>query len=219
MRRASHPWDRFYRRHEAPWRGERPLEPLRPYLEGGPDGPVLELGCGNGKLLGPLRSTGVDAVGLDVSWNALRRLPPATPKVLADAAVLPFRDGAFAAVLDIHCTGHLDAAGRRAALAESYRVLASGGHMVVERLGRDDLRASQGAPVPGDPVARRLQDGRTTHFTTEGALAEALVAAGFQVVDRGTVRRSPRLRGQRVMRESVWVAARKAGARPAAAGD
>src|ERR1041385_2647607 len=104
VRRAANPWDRFYRHHEAPWRGERPVAELLPLLGAGP---VLELGCGNGKLLKPLLAAGVDAIGLDVSFHALRRLAAGTPRALADAAALPFRDGAFTAVLDVHCTGHL----------------------------------------------------------------------------------------------------------------
>lgn len=199
MQRAAHAWDRFYHHHAEPWRGERPVDPLRPYL--GP-GPVLELGCGNGKLLRPLRATGVDAVGLDISWNVLRRLGAG---VLADAVALPFRDAAFSCVLDVHCTGHLDAAGRRTALAEARRVLVPGGHLVVERLGADDLRATQGEAVPGEPGVRRLRDGRTTHFTTGEALAGDLLEAGLELVDRGVVRRSPRWRGRTVTRRSVWV--------------
>lgn len=201
VRRAANPWDRFYRHHEAPWRGERSVEALRPYLG---DGPVLELGCGNGKMLRPLRKAGVDAVGLDIAWHALRRLGLG---VLADARWLPVADDAFTCVLDIHCTGHLDPAGRAVAWREAARVLTPGGHLVVERLGPDDLRAGQGQPVDGD-AARVLEDGRTTAFETRDALEARLVRAGFEVVASHDARRTPVLSGRPITRHEVHLVAR-----------
>ncbi|MES2153788.1 MAG: class I SAM-dependent methyltransferase [bacterium] len=198
MQRAANPWDRFYRHHEAPWRGERPVAELLPLLG---DGPVLELGCGNGKLLKPLAAAGVDVIGLDVSWHAVRRL--AATCVLGDAAALPFADAAFSAVLDIHCTGHLLAAGRRLAAEECWRVLRPGGHLVVERLTPQDLRASQGSPVDGESGVRGLQDGRTTHFAGPDELAAAFGAVGFVAAGAAVDRHHPGHRGRLVTRESV----------------
>lgn len=206
MRRAANPWDRFYRHHEAPWRGERPVADLLPLLG---TGPVLELGCGNGKLLRPLRAAGVDAVGLDVSFHALRRLAPGTPRVLADAAVLPFADGAFTAVLDVHCTGHLGAAGRATAAREAWRVLRPDGLLVVERLTPADLRASQGSPVPGEPGMKEVQDGRRTHFAAAEEVEAAFSAAGFRPLGGEVTRREPGHGGRQVVRESVRLAFRR----------
>jgi SAM-dependent methyltransferase len=218
MRRAANVWDRFYRHHEAPWRGERPVAQLVPLLGAGP---VLELGCGNGKLLRPLRAAGVEAIGLDVAFHALRRLAPGTPRVLADAAVLPFRDDAFTAVLDVHCTGHLGAAGRAAAALEAARVLRPGGLLVVERLTPADLRASQGKPVEGEPGMKEVEDGRRTHFAFAPELVAAFAAAGFtptstagpegaEAAETGEVtRREPGHRGRQVVRESVRLAFRR----------
>ncbi len=196
VERPANAWDRFYRYQESPWRGERAVAELLPLLG---DGAVLELGCGNGKLLGPLQRAGVAVVGLDVSWNVLQRV--AGNRVLADAACLPFANGVFTAVLDIHCSGHLMAAGRRAAAAEAKRVLAPGGYCIVERLHPEDLRASKGEAVEGG--TRRLQDGRTTHFSDEDGLVAERVAAGFRTVDVSVTKRSPLLRGQQVTRAST----------------
>lgn len=202
MRRAANAWDRFYQAHREPWRGERAVEPLRPWLG---DRRVLELGCGNGKALRPLRAAGFDVVGLDISWHALRRLGTG---VLADAACLPFHDGSFGGVLDVHCSGHLNGPGRAAALAEVWRVLDSAGHVVVERLGVGDLRASQGSPA--GPGARVLADGRTTHFTDVAALRAEVEAAGFHIRHEDRVIRTPRIAGRLVRRESVMVVGQKA---------
>ncbi len=163
-------------------------------------GPVLELGVGNGKLLGPLVKAGVDVVGLDVSFNVLERLD-APARVLADAAVLPFADGSFSAVLDIHCTGHLLAAGRAQAAKEAFRVLRPGGVCVVERLAPDDLRAGKGEPV--EAGTWRLEDGRTTHCSDETDLRMEREVAGFVAEALEVSRRTPRLRGELVTRSSV----------------
>lgn len=199
MRRAPNPWDRFYKDHAAPWRGERDVAPLRPYLQG----TILELGVGNGKLLHPLRNAGFDAIGLDISWHAVRRIGG----VLADASVLPFQDGAIGTVMDIHCTGHLPAEGRARAGAEQFRALAPGGHVVVRRLGPDDLRATKGTEI--EPGLRELQDGRRTHFTSQEELERVLQAAGFEVVASESIVHHPRLRTQRVTRQNVQVIGRK----------
>lgn len=206
MKRAANAWDRFYRYHEAPWRGEREVLPLLPLL--GP-GPVLELGCGNGKLLRPLRKAGVDAVGLDIAWHALARMPGDVPRVLADASALPFADASFSAVLDVHCTGHLGAAARAQALREAFRVLRPGGAYVVERLTPADLRASQGTPVPGEPGMVEVQDGRRTSFADEATLRAEVEAAGFtpSPAPAQLTRRMPGHHGRQVVREAVRLVA------------
>ncbi|MFA5942850.1 MAG: class I SAM-dependent methyltransferase [Candidatus Thermoplasmatota archaeon] len=205
MQRAANVWDRFYRHHEAPWRGERPVADLLPLMGAGP---VLELGCGNGKLLRPLRAAGIDAIGLDVAFHALRRLAAGTPRVLADAAILPFRDAAFTAVLDVHCTGHLGAEGRAQAAREAARVLRPGGHLVVERLTPADLRASQGKPVDGEPGMKEVEDGRRTHFAFAEELEAAFAVAGFTPLGGDVTRREPGHGGRQVVRESVRLAFR-----------
>ncbi len=165
------------------------------------DGPVLEMGAGNGKLLRPLQAAGVDVVPMDISFNAMARLGQG---VVADAAALPFADAAFSAVLDVHCTGHLLAPGRAAAATEKRRVLRPGGHLVVERLTPDDLRFLKGEePEPG---TRQLADGRTTHFSD----ADAVLAEhpGFEEASRATHRRDTRHRGVDVVRSHVRVVLR-----------
>jgi len=85
--------------------------------------PVLDVGCGEGSLLAPLRSRGVEAVGLDSSPTMLASV--AEPKVLADARSIPFQDGRFGAVAALYMLYHF--ADPREVLAESHRVLRAGG--------------------------------------------------------------------------------------------
>jgi SAM-dependent methyltransferase len=81
------------------------------------DGPVLELGCGTGRVSLPLARAGIDLVGIDRSApmliRAIRRarrlrpipnpkslIPPLPPRfVRGDIRALPFRRRAFAMVL------------------------------------------------------------------------------------------------------------------------
>jgi SAM-dependent methyltransferase len=107
----------------------------------GPEGRLLELGVGTGRIALPLHRRGRRIVGVDLSVPMLDRyrakaaalgLPP--PTVLrADATRLPFRDACADAVLEVHVL-HLVSDWRQA-LAEARRVLAPGGVVLVGRGG------------------------------------------------------------------------------------
>ncbi|MHB8633419.1 MAG: class I SAM-dependent methyltransferase [Thermoplasmatota archaeon] len=198
MRRSTNPWDRFYRYQPQAWRGEHRVEEFGPWSQRR----VLELGAGNGKMVRPLARSGANVVALDVSWNALQTLERDVPRVLADAQALPFADATFDAVLDIHCTGHLMAEGRRRAAHEAARVLRSGGTLWVERLAPDDLRTTTGSWT-GEPGTRIVADGRTTHFSDRLDLEAEFAAAGLAVVASERRERPLRHRGREVLR-SAW---------------
>jgi ubiquinone/menaquinone biosynthesis C-methylase UbiE len=100
------------------------------------DGPVLELGCGTGRVSHPLARSGVDLVGVDRSAPMLERgrartsRTPRSPRfVRADIRNLPFRRGCFAMVLAPY--GVLQSLIREsdltAALSSAARVLPRGG--------------------------------------------------------------------------------------------
>jgi ubiquinone/menaquinone biosynthesis C-methylase UbiE len=100
-------------------------------------GPVLELGCGTGRLTMPVARTGVSVVGVDRSrpmlayaTTRLRRLPRSKrPRlVLGDIRKLPFSDGHFSVVMAPYgmlqsLTSERDLA---ATLTEAARVLRKG---------------------------------------------------------------------------------------------
>ena len=87
-------------------------------------GPVLDVGCGEGRLAS-LLDAAVTWIGLDSSPGQLAANPH-RPLLLADMRPLPFRDGVFAEVTHLWCLYHVDDA--RVVIGESERVLRSGGH-------------------------------------------------------------------------------------------
>lgn len=122
-------------------------------------GPVLELGCGSGRVLAALASTGLPLTGVDRSPSMLRlareRLPGSVALVKADMRDLagvelphgPFWF-AFAAVNTFH---HLeDATAQRAALEGARRVVAPGGLLLLDLLAPDphELAALDGRLAP-----------------------------------------------------------------------
>jgi ubiquinone/menaquinone biosynthesis C-methylase UbiE len=143
------------------------------------DRPILELGCGTGRLLAQRLEVG-PAVGLDISLPMLRQAKrrfngtaEGAPILIADAGKLPFDDGTFGAVIS---TGVLTAMPEiRPALAEAKRVLQPGGKM---------------AFVEMMPPARPTVRGRLTMAALRAArdrfhdLPALLAELGLQACDR-----------------------------------
>jgi SAM-dependent methyltransferase len=106
-------------------------------------GPVLELGCGTGRVIVPVARTGVPVVGIDRSKPMLayarrraRRLPVASRPglVRGDIRALPFDDHYFSAVMAPYgilqsLTKERDLA---ATLTEAARVLQPGGTLGID---------------------------------------------------------------------------------------
>ena len=153
---------------------------------------VLEIGCGGGRLLRLLRKRGAVVVGVDTLDLALDlargRDAPLSPlydviRIGADGA-LPFRDGAFDAIVGQHVVEHLPDVG--AALSEWNRLLAPGGRLTL---------ATPNAHYP-DPA--HFDDADHTHVFSPSELAEAAGRAGFAVEACYTV--FPFLSRNRVLR-------------------
>jgi SAM-dependent methyltransferase len=100
---------------------------IRPELLPGASGRVLDVGCGDGRHLVEAMRRGCRAVGVDYDEGAAaaaRRVSGADV-LIADAASLPFRNGAFDALVCTETLEHLP--NDDAALDEIARVLAIGG--------------------------------------------------------------------------------------------
>ena len=98
-------WDeyaRFYDWENAQTLGRRDI-PFWRRLTADARGPVLELGCGTGRVTIPLARAGVDIVGVDRSPSMLERARRKSRKpirfVRSDIRSLPFRPRSFAMVL------------------------------------------------------------------------------------------------------------------------
>ncbi|HEY1455012.1 MAG TPA: class I SAM-dependent methyltransferase [Candidatus Dormibacteraeota bacterium] len=103
-----------------------------------PGGSVLEVGCGSGMGLPYLQSKSRLAVGGDYTLALLKEARshlPDAPLVRLDAQHLPFRDGAFDAVLMLEMIYYV--ADQAAAFAECHRVLRPGGTLMVCVPNRD----------------------------------------------------------------------------------
>lgn len=97
-------------------------------------GPVLDVGCGEGRLAG-LLDAGVRWIGVDSSPAQLAA-NPYRPAVRADMRSLPFADGVFAEVTHLWCLYHLDEPVQ--AIHEAARVLRPGGHYYACTAARDN---------------------------------------------------------------------------------
>lgn len=138
-------WDeyaRFYDWENARTMGRQDVGFWRDFArrEGGP---VLELGCGTGRVTLPVARTGVPVVGVDRSAPMLeyarrraRRLAVAArPRLVrADIRSLPFGSGSFSAIMAPY--GILQSLTRErdlaATLSEAARVLAPGGTLGID---------------------------------------------------------------------------------------
>jgi RNA polymerase sigma-70 factor (ECF subfamily) len=99
-------------------------------LLGPGSGLCLDLGCGSGHYFGILNATGRTVVGVDRSADQLRIARRRSRQLVqADAAALPFGDGAFPAVAMLWISTDVD--DFTAVLTEAARVLAPGGRVVV----------------------------------------------------------------------------------------
>lgn len=144
----------------------RVMEALR--RRPGPEGALLDAGCGTGGLLCRLRGLGRPLFGCDINPAAAARAAAKSGALTAcaDANRLPFADASFTALVscDVLCHRAVEPA---AALAEFRRVLAPGGTLVL------NLPAYQWLHSAHD---RRVHNLR--RFTAGGA-RRAVEAAGF----------------------------------------
>ena len=133
---------------------------------------LLEIGCGTGRVAGPLASLGYDVVGLDISARALQlaQTHAPGPKYIAmdqrDVGQLPWIfDGAFVLWNSI---GFRTRANDHETLRGVAQVLRPGGKFVIELYHPEWLADQPTIEVQsrGAAVRRWIEDGRCFHVIT-----------------------------------------------------
>ena len=163
--------------------------------------PVLDAGCGAGRMSAHLAARGVQVRGVDLSPGMVemaRRDHPTLDFTVGSLDELPCQDGEFAGVLLWYSIIHTPPAGLDRVLAEAVRVLRPGGHLLVgfqsgtgtrdvspsyRRLGHDvrlerqlysaDEVASRLAAVGAHEVARLVRRATAAHERDDQAVVLA----------------------------------------------
>lgn len=149
---------------------------------------VLEVGCGDGSLLGWLVRERAAPIGVDPNLGQLPRARVAAPDVPLVAGVgeaLPFASGRFDLVLYVNSLHHVPLAAQWRAVGEAARVLAGGGELlVIEPLAEGPWFALL-QPLEDETEARR-----EAHRALTAAAALGLIMAREDVYESRVVERS-----------------------------
>ncbi len=104
---------------------------MRRMLQPAPGEPVLDLGCGAGKMALYAGSRGAVAAGVDVAPFFLARAVSTVELALGDLRRLPFRLGAYPRAYSLDVLEHLDEPGVEEVLLEARRAIGPQGRLFV----------------------------------------------------------------------------------------
>ena len=110
-------------------------------------GRVCDIGCGPGHIARHLAELRLDAMGVDVSPSMIdvaRRLNPALTFEQGDMLRLQFPDSTFAGITAFYSLIHIERARVSESLAELFRVLSKGGHLLISfHAGEGEVHVDQ----------------------------------------------------------------------------
>lgn len=176
---------------------------MKKYLNTGTK--ILDVGCGNGKLLIPLTRAGFCVTGIDLSMTALLTITSAPcGLVQGDTRHLPFKDETFGAVVCYDVLQHLLEGERQNAIREMGRVLVPGGMIFIETFGKKDMRYG-GTLV--EPDTFRRQSGIVYHYFTEDEIVSIL--SGFTILMVDSVTTEKTFHGEKYIRHRITSVAKK----------
>lgn len=138
-------------------------------------GPVLDVGCGPGRLAALLYERGLSVIGIDLSPGMIeiaRRDHPGPDYQVGSMTALELPDGELGGVISWWSIIHLPRDVVPQALAEFHRVLAPGGVLMVGfHVGEESTHKTSG--YGGHPMNIHV------HRWTPAALTEIAISAGF----------------------------------------
>lgn len=184
-----HFWFRGFRRFVTPL--------LTEAAGGRADLRILDCGCGTGNNLTMLRAYGQPA-GIDITASGLEYARRQGERLLAraSAAMLPFSDESFDLVTSFDVIYAFDDQIAAVALSEMHRVLARGGHLVLNVAALPILRGNHS--VLGGEVQRYTREGLGGHLTRSGFEIRRLTYTNATILPLvAAVRFAQRLRGHR----------------------
>jgi ubiquinone/menaquinone biosynthesis C-methylase UbiE len=185
-------WARVYDFPVVQWATYRPVhEAVLHALRGSAVRRVLDLGCGTGQLTVRIAQTlpGMRVVGCDYSAGMLRKAAERSHRsksiawVQGDAGRLPFRDGAFDAVVSTEAFHWFP--DQVAALRELFRVLVPGGRLMLALVNTPAQLVSEvmyaGSRLVGEPF----------YWPTVEQMRRRVESAGFHVEGQRRIFRLP----------------------------
>lgn len=195
-------WEEEYKRHGILWRGVPEVEDIESFVPRGAK--ILEAGCGNGKTLSQLLGRGYDAVGIDISREALKF---GGRNLVSDARHLPFFKNSFDAVVCRFVLEHLYEEERIQAIAEMRRVLRQNGLLFLTAFSTEDMRYSQSQKNPVEQNTFKRASGIIYHYFTELELRNLLCK--FRILDFKLNRQKKIFHGEEYLRAIFSVIAAK----------
>jgi SAM-dependent methyltransferase len=156
---------------------------------------ILDCGCGTGNNLRLLRNYG-RACGIDLTFSGLAYARRQGERLVARASALslPFSDGSFDLVTSFDVIYAFDDERAAVALAEMHRVLARGGHLVLNVAALPILRGNHS--VLGGEVQRYTRAGLRAHLERAGFRVRRLTYTNAAILPMvAGLRFAQRLRG------------------------
>ncbi len=190
------------------WKGPYSLDFFDRYVT--PPARILDAGCGVGRYTIPLAMREYEVMGVDISRFAITELDTARLRrnmqiglAAADVCHLPFRDNTFDAVVAFGVLQHLLEEERSAVLSEFARVLVPGGTLVIEVLGREDMRMG-GMEV--EPATYLRSTGSVYHYFDTDEIKDLF--SGLEIIDIKENKVIKNITGKDHTRHMISVAAR-----------
>jgi hypothetical protein len=155
-------------------------------------GPVLELGVGSGRIVGPLRQAGLDVVGIDASGAMLvecRRRHPDLPLVRGDLAHLPVHGPIGAALCAFNTLFNLPTLQqKRQLLAVTAAALHAEGVLIIEAMTGRGLELG---PTSSIGVSKMTTDRLVLSATVVDHDAQTIQGQHVDLTESGGVKLRP----------------------------